>query len=501
MSRHPQRSGRWGVVFGVRLLACAVALLGAIGGAAHAQSLPPEVEAAFKRAQIPPEAVSIWLAEADGSKPPRLAWQSAQAVQPASLMKLVSTYAALDLLGPQYQWRTPVLLEGAVREGTLYGNLVIQGQGDPTLVVERAWLLMRRVRALGIHTIAGDIVLDRSAFAVPPSDPGTFDGEPLRPYNTTPDALVVNYKALVLALVPDALNRVAHVQAEPPLAGVSISAAVPLTGGECADWQSGLQADFTDPLRITLSGSYAQACGERTWPVAYAEPQRFNHRAIGGLWQAVGGRLQGQVRDGVAPPGGVPLFELRSSALAEVVRDINKNSNNLMARQLMLTLAWAQGANTPGSSGPRPPATIEGARAVVQSWWLERIARRSPNGAVLPGDDAPLMDNGSGLSRSERISAQGLGRLLQVAWASPLMPELMASLPLAGVDGTLRRSRARPGSAHLKTGSLANVTGVAGYVHASNGRRWVLVAIVNHPRANAARPALDNLIDWAGREP
>ncbi len=483
-----------------------------LGSAALAQGLPPEVEAAFKRAQIPPEAVSVWLAEADGSRAPRLAWQSVQAVQPASLMKLVSTYAALDLLGPQFQWRTPVVLEGAVREGTLYGNLVIQGQGDPTLVVERAWLLMRRVRALGIQTIAGDIVLDRSAFATAPADPAAFDGEPLRPYNTTPDALVVNYKALVLTLVPDALNRVAHVQAEPPLAGVAISAAVPLTGGDCGDWQSSLLADFSDPARITLSGSYPQACGERAWPVAYADPLRFNHRAIGGLWQAVGGRLLGQVRDGLVPAGSLPSFEVRSPALAEVVRDINKNSNNLMARQLMLTLGWALGSDgptllstatsfAPGSAAPRQPATIEGSRAVVQRWWQERIARRLPNGALLPGDEAPLIDNGSGLSRAERISAQGLGRMLQVAWASPLMPELMASLPLAGVDGTLRRSRARPGSAHLKTGSLANVTGIAGYVHGSNGRRWVLVAIVNHPRANAARPALDALIDWAGREP
>ena len=81
-----------------------------------------------------------------------------------------------------------------------------------------------------------------------------------------------------------------------------------------------------------------------------------------------------------------------------------------------------------------------------------------------------------------------LGRLLQSAWSSAVMPELMSSLPVAGIDGTLRRSKGVPGRAHLKTGSLRDVVGVAGYVLADSGRRYVVVAIVNHPNANAARP-------------
>jgi D-alanyl-D-alanine carboxypeptidase/D-alanyl-D-alanine-endopeptidase (penicillin-binding protein 4) len=112
-----------------------------------------------------------------------------------------------------------------------------------------------------------------------------------------------------------------------------------------------------------------------------------------------------------------------------------------------------------------------------------------------------VLDNGSGLSRTERISAEALARLLQSAWASPLMPELVSSLPIVGVDGTLRRIKGKAaGSAHLKSGSLRDVVAMAGYVHALSGQRHVLVAIVNHPNAQAARPALEALVEWTFRD-
>ena len=98
---------------------------------------------------------------------------------------------------------------------------------------------------------------------------------------------------------------------------------------------------------------------------------------------------------------------------------------------------------------------------------------------------------------NSRLSA--MARTISPA-ASPVMPELVSSLPIAGVDGTLRRSQSRAGTAHLKTGSLRDVMAVAGYVHAASGRRYVLVAIVNHPNANAARPVLDAITDWAARD-
>ncbi|APW47865.1 D-alanyl-D-alanine carboxypeptidase/D-alanyl-D-alanine-endopeptidase [Rhodoferax antarcticus] len=451
---------------------------------ALAQPLPEAISSALLRAQVPADSVSLILVDADGLSQPRLSHRAEVLANPASVMKLLTTTAALDLLGPAYTWRTPVWVDGKVQNGTLYGNLVIAGRGDPALTVEKLWLLLRRVQGLGIVRIHGDIVLDGSAFAQAPTQPGDFDGEPLRPYNATPEALLINFKAVTLTLVPDLANKVARIHIEPPLHGVRLPTQAPLATNlqaPCNDYRAALQADFSDPARILLKGRYPASCGEKSWPMAYADPASYTARALQGMWLALGGQLTGAVRLGHAPAT-PPTLQAISPTLAEVLRDINKFSNNVMTQQLFLTLAR--------EAAPTEPASFEAARAVLQQWWARRIG----TGA------APVLDNGAGLSRQERISAQGLARLLQLAYASPFMPELMASLPVVGLDGTLKRSRAPLASAHLKTGSLRDVLALAGYVHGNNGRQLVLVAVINHPNANAARPAMDAVVDWAGTE-
>ena len=444
-------------------------------------ALPAEVQAALARAKVPPDAISLLVVDAQGRAAPRLSHRADVPVNPASVMKLVTTFAALEILGPTYAWTTPVYLEGAARNGTLYGNLYIKGQGDPKLVMERLWLLLRRVQGLDIRSIAGDIVLDRGAFEAVAGDPGEFDGERLRPYNAAPDALLLNFKSVVMTFVPDRASNAAHVSFDPPLAGVQLQTHVPLSEGACNDYRAALRADLSDPARIRFAGRYPASCGEKVWPLAYADPASYAVRAIGGLWREMGGQLSGTVREGGVPAALAPAFELASPPLAEVIRDINKYSNNVMAQQLFLTLSLQQ----------KGLGTLAGSRDVVQDWWKERFG----------ADDMPRLDNGSGLSRSERISARALSKLLQYAWGSPLMPELASSLPITGVDGTLRRMRNRAqGSAHLKTGSLRDVAAVAGYVHAMSGRRYVLVAVANHPNANAARPAIEALVEWAVRD-
>ena len=463
---------------------------------ALAQNLPPEVEAALLKAKVPREAVTMLVVDAEGKMLPRLSHRPQVAMNPASVMKLVTTYAALDLLGPAFTWNTPVYVEGAVRDGTLYGNLFIKGAGDPKLVAERLWLLLRRVQGLGVKTISGDMVLDHTAFAVAGAEPGDFDGEPLRPYNVAPDALLLNFKSVVMTFVPDRTLNTAQVQFDPPLAGVATQASVPLSAGDCGDYRSALRADFSDPTRIRFGGSYPAACQEKVWPVAYADPRSYAARAVEGMWLEMGGKLGGTVRGGKlpAPPGSLPspAFEVVSPALAEVIRDINKYSNNVMAQQLFLTLSLPpRGSGNGGLAGRNEAASFEASREVIRRWWQERIG----------AGEVPVLDNGSGLSRAERISAQALARMLQTAYLSPQMPELMSSLPVAGVDGTLRRNRSRAlGSAHLKTGSLRDVTAIAGYVHATSGKRYVLVAIANHANAAAVRPALDALLDWAMKD-
>jgi D-alanyl-D-alanine carboxypeptidase/D-alanyl-D-alanine-endopeptidase (penicillin-binding protein 4) len=465
--------------------------------AASAQSLPPEVDALLVRAKVPREALAAVVVDAapamNGKTAPLLSYRAGSAMNPASVMKLVTTYAGLELLGPSFTWATPVYVDGTVANGVLQGNLIIQGKGDPKLVMERLWLLLRRVQGLGIKTISGDILLDRSAFAASVQNPGDFDGEALRPYNVVPDALLVNYKSVVMTFVPNPGAGYASVSFEPPLAGVQMQASVPLSAGangaalaDCGDYRAQLKADFADPFRLAFNGSYPPACGEKVWSIAYPDPASYAARAIAGLWQEMGGKLGGRVREGLAPPGLTPVFEMESPPLAEVIRDINKYSNNVMAQQLFLTLSQQR-------SGV---ASNEASREVVRGWWQSRFGEQ--NG----GQDVPVLDNGSGLSRLERVTPQGLARMLQTAYVSGAMPELMASLPITGVDGTLKRSKSRvsQGWAHLKSGTLRDSAALAGYVHTPSGRRLVVVAIINHANASAARPALEALVDWAVKE-
>ena len=472
-------------------MTAALLALGFIGPAL-AQTLPPEVDAALARAKVPREALAALVLDAaplvSGKTAPLLSYRANAPANPASVMKLVTTYAALELLGPAYTWPTPVFVDGSIKDGVLTGNLIIQGRGDPKLVLERLWLLLRRVQAIGIKTISGDILLDRSAFALTPQNAGDFDGEPLRPYNAAPDALLINYKSVVMSFLPNYASGMASVSFEPPLANVQMQTSVPLTTGkDCSDYRGALMADFSDPSRIMFKGSYPVACGEKVWAIAFADPASYAERAVGGMWAEMGGKLTGRVRDGRAPAGLKSVFEVTSPSLTEAIRDINKYSNNVMAQQLFLTLSLNQ---SPQQN--QNPASLETSRMVLQNWWRERFGEQ----------DVPVLDNGSGLSRQERITPQGLARMLQTAYISGAMPELMASLPITGVDGTLRRSRSRvsQGWAHLKGGSLRDVTALAGFVHTPSGRRLVVVGIINHPNAAAARPALEALVDWAVKE-
>ncbi len=439
--------------------------------------LPPQVLDKLQQASIPREALSVVVLPlgAGAANPARLSHQADVPRNPASLMKLVTTSAALDLLGPAYTWRTPVAIDGVVRDSVLQGNVYIKGQGDPKIGVEQLWLILRRLQGMGIQKIQGDMVLDRTAFDVAAQDPGGFDGEPLRPYNAAPDALLLGYKSFLMHFVPDPANKVARVHVEPPLAGVQVQASVPLSSGDCSDYRASVKADFQNPLRIGFAGTYPSSCVDKVWPVAYADPPQFAARALHGMWLQLGGQLSGTVREGALPANLKPLWSHESPSLAEVVRDINKFSNNVMAEQVFLTLGLQQ----------RGLGSTANSQAVMEVWWHARLDHEAP----------PLMDKGSGLSREARITPKALAALLQWVWLQAFMPELMSSLPLTGVDGTMKRSKSSA-SAHLKTGSLRDVMGVAGYVEGAQGQRHVLVAIVNHANAHQARPVMDALIDW-----
>ena len=474
-------------LFVLALLAGTLAA-GPTRAAAPAWTLPPAIAAALDKAHVSPGALALWVQPVDAATP-SWGWNPDFGVNPASVFKLATTSAALEMLGPAWTWKTGVFTTGPVRNGVLQGSVVIVGTGDPSLVMERVWLLLRQLRDAGVRDIRGDIVLDHTGFATGTRSAADFDNAPSEPYNVLPDALLMNFRSVTLGFRPDPAAQVAHVSSEPPLAGLKIDATVPLGKAACGDWRGALRLSADDPARWHFAGSYPAACGARNWPVAYPEPASYESRLVAALWREGGGKLSGKVRDGTLPEGATPAFTFESPQLAQIVRDINKYSNNTMAEQLFLTLAWNASAELSASATDVRP---EQARAVLQQWLHQRLGAAA---------DGIVVVNGSGLARETRISARTLGQLLQFDWNSPIMPELMSSLPINGVDGTLRRSTAPAGRAHLKTGSMRDVVAVAGYVLADTGRRYILVAVINDPNAGAARPALDAAIDWVEHDP
>ena len=455
-------------------------------------ALPESVSSALKKAKISENDIAIVVADADSKGKVWLLHNEKTAMNPASVIKLVTTFAALDILGPNYIWKTAIFADGELdNKGVLHGSLYIRGSGDPSMTADRMRDLLLQVRASGITQIQGNVVIDRSAYQIPEVNPGAFDGEPLRAYNVKPDALLINYKTVELifnAALAQAGDQI-PVLSNPPLTGVKISPTVTVGSQKnCADWRANLKADFNDTLNIRFDGSYPVSCGSKRWYVAYPDPLSYSLRVVGGLWEELGGSIKGRVTFGPVPANAKLIAEGDSKTLGQIVYDINKFSNNVMAQSAFLALSLPD-QKAILSARPLPgAASWEGSQRAVQSWWAQRIA----------GQAAPVMENGSGLSRKESISALSLAVMMQHAWQSAVMPEYLSSLPIAGVDGTMRRCKAEA-DAHIKTGSLNNVTARAGYVLGKNGKRRVLVFFVNSDKAAQAREAMDALIDWAAQ--
>jgi D-alanyl-D-alanine carboxypeptidase/D-alanyl-D-alanine-endopeptidase (penicillin-binding protein 4) len=449
---------------------------------AQATALPEPVARALAEAGIPESATAFYVHEI-GAESPLIAVGTDRSMNPASTIKLVTTYAALELLGPAFQWVTEAYAAGALSDGVLAGDLVLKGRGDPKLTLENFWLLLRSLRGRGLREIRGDLVLDRTYFAANDHDPARFDEQPTRPYNTGPDALLVNFKAVRLTFVPDSDTRLVRILAEPALPQVQIVNRLALVNGPCGDWAGRLKVDAqggSAATRLTFSGRYAASCGERERSYSVLPHAQYVLGLFRELWRELGGTFTGTVRDGTVGADARLIAAVESPPLAQVVRDMNKFSNNVMARQLFLTL---------GAEGAGEPATPEKAERVIREW----LARKGLSVPEL------ILENGSGLSRTERISARNLGLLLLSSFRSPVMPELIASLPLAAVDGTMKKRLSDAGvagQAHIKTGTLTGVRSMAGYVLDAQGRRLVVVSMVNHPNAANAQAAQDALLAW-----
>jgi D-alanyl-D-alanine carboxypeptidase/D-alanyl-D-alanine-endopeptidase (penicillin-binding protein 4) len=446
------------------------------GQAALAQALPEELGLALAQAGVPDSHVGLVLHDLAGEAPV-LAFGEQRSFNPASVMKLVTTLAALDGLGPAHTFKTEVLIAGSLADGVLYGDLILRGGGDPALTMERFWLLLRAVMAHGIRDIRGDVVFDNGFYAIEQGDPGAFDEAPLKPYNAMPTALLVNFNAVALQLAPSGIGVAARL--DPGGLPIDNQAALD-SAAPCEDWPDGLTVSRDGDL-LHLAGTYPLACGERSTWLNLMCPPATAAVYFERLWRELGGHHAGQTRVGSTPDWASPVLEFRSPPLGEIVRDINKFSNNVMAKMLYLNF----GAARLGGA-----ASWDKSDRAVRDWLHGR------------GLDIPelVLENGSGLSRIERISAGATARLLLWAAQQPLYYEFAASLPALGLEGTQSRrmnGSAEAGRAWLKTGTLNGARNLAGYVVDATGQRKALVLFINHPAAARADGVQEAVLRWA----
>jgi serine-type D-Ala-D-Ala carboxypeptidase/endopeptidase (penicillin-binding protein 4) len=464
------------------------ALLASASGVVVARDkpyLPPEVEQVLARRKVPSTSLSVYVREV-GREEPVISFNSAVSRNPASTMKVLTTVAALDTLGPAYTWRTRAYATGPVRDQVLEGDLVLVGGGDPFMTAERWWAFVSGLRQAGVQRIAGDVIIDNGYFTAQGDDRGAFDNRPWNTYNVLPDALLVNFQTVTINAVPDVATGTVRVSANPWPANLTLDNKVRLDPGPCRRGSGGISLTMPEGAlgnRIALAGRYAAGCGQFSVSRAVMKAPEYAFGLFKTLWQQAGGTLGGDMKLGTLPPDAKLLYTHESLTLAEVIRLVNKYSSNSMARAVYLTLG--------AERYPGRAATTMASREAIDDF----LARHD----ILIPD--LVLENGSGLSRNERIPAAGLADVLLAAYKSQYMPEFAASLPLSATDGTLKRrfrSAEMQGRLRMKTGTLADVTALAGYVNAASGKTFVTVVILNHPAASqgAGEAIQTALVEW-----
>jgi D-alanyl-D-alanine carboxypeptidase/D-alanyl-D-alanine-endopeptidase (penicillin-binding protein 4) len=457
-------------------LAClaGVMLSGGAIAAVSGTSVPAGITQLIGAQRLPGSAVSFVIVDPDTGRVV-MSQNPDTPRSPASTVKTVTTFAALDMLGPTFIWQT----RAWIRDGDLY----LQGGGDPYMTLERWWSFVQGLRAQGLRSIPRDIVIDNTAFSVENEDPGAFDRRPNRSYNVVPDALMVNFQSIDFRLAANADAHRVEISASPAPIGLDIENHVRYAPGRCNGYAA--RVDFKvaspDQDRVVFSGALSPHCAERTFARVLLRPATYAFGVFVQLWRESGGEFSGKLRSAATPADAKALYGFDSLSLAEIIRLTNKHSNNLMARHLLLTL---------GKERFGDPATVEKGVDAIAEWGRARDFD-------LRGVD---IDNGSGLSRSTHISVLQMSKILSAAYHSRFAPEYLASFPLAGMDGTLRsRMKTAPaGSVRLKTGHLVGVSGVAGFVTTAAGKTYVLVSLVNNVRADfgAAEPLHAALAAW-----
>ena len=396
-------------------------LAGPAAGVPQAAQLPLLVQAALDVRQIPNDSLSVYVQDMDSGEVV-LRWNDSVARNPASSIKLLTTLVALDMLGPAFTWKTDVYLLGDIENGRLQGDLLLKGYGDPFLVTERVWQLLRRIRQLGIREIDGNLQIDDSYFYLQDFDPAEFDRQPLRAYNVAPNALLMNFKVVRFWFEPEFDGDSVRVWLDPPLENLDIENHLALAPGSCRGYQRGIAISANEAIdRMTFSGKFPSGCKRYAMDRSALSHNEFVYGLFISMWRESGGSFKGGWVNAVAPADVEPDLSFDSLPLADVITFINKHSNNVMARQLLFTLS----AEVLGQ-----PGTEEGGRKVVAEWLADQ-------GLELK---QLQFDNGAGLSREATHLGRGHGRVARIRMAATLYARVRV---VAGA-GRQRRHAAAP---------------------------------------------------------
>jgi serine-type D-Ala-D-Ala carboxypeptidase/endopeptidase (penicillin-binding protein 4) len=421
-----------------------------------------------------------------------------QALMPASVMKSITSAAALKTLGPNFRFSTSFRSTAELDEdGVLDGDLYVKGTGDPTLVVEKLWKMVQDLKLRGLTSIDGDVVLDDTHFDSEYLISGwgkKVDIASGPSYFAPLGALSLNYNTVSIVVIPGPnVGSDARVVLETPAHVVELESTIKTVGRGRKGWAK-VEREIdpkTHVLKFKLEGEIALDSDPDRHYRAVHDPLSWTGSVLKGLLEKEKIKVSGRYRRGETPNRAEELAGMLSPPLGEILNHTNKYSSNFMAETVLKAMGAAK-YDAPGT-------TAKGLRVI--SGYLESLG--------VPSSDYQLV-NGSGLSEGIRIKPSVTSAVLVDMYRDPRVgPEYMSSLAVSGGDGTLRNrfdEKDEEGRLRGKTGSIDGVFCLTGYAHALSGEVYAFTVLANNfRRSSAARSLQDRvgqaLLEWTGQGP
>ncbi len=439
--------------------------------------LPTELQKLMKRFHVAKKNSGILIMRLDNNEV-LASVNRTTAFNPASVIKIVTAAAAIDTHSPNYTWQTRIAIDGVVKNNTLNGNLYLIGGGDPYITAEKFEYIIRSLYRHGIKTINGNLIIDDSYYQLPFHSPEEFDGAEFRTYNVGANAMLVNFKSLEVVLTNDGKNVIAYTV--PPNDQFILNNNIKPGNGQCRSWRRNLNERYyveENSITLKLSGGYPFRCKKQSLRLAALKHVDYIGGYFTAIWREMGGHFNGVYQQGKTPETATVIDSHESQTLSQVTTLMNKYSNNVIARHLFLSLA--DNAQT---------RSIENAREAMQQWLKKHTI-----------DNQTVIDNGSGLSRLTRITPKNMGRALKLVWQHPYREEIIASFPILGLDGTLKKRPSEgisKGMARFKTGSLVNSKAIAGFFRDKKNNPYLLVIFNKNSSTRNAKSFQNAVLKW-----